>query len=191
MEEGQSEPGLGEFVDGATVGLPEPGRGVSDAEHKARPAEALQTMQSETEQETIQREAGRLRGLLAPGILQSLLHGIAPCQRCAVKRSVSPESQEDAWPVLRELWGYEDACSASHRRELEEQLANEHPDVMRVMSCYTPPPCQTCWSDGSWEDGVPRVSTGVPDRANKLKALGNGLVWQIPYAIGKSIMDQT
>jgi DNA (cytosine-5)-methyltransferase 1 len=41
------------------------------------------------------------------------------------------------------------------------------------------------------EPGTGRVATGVPDRVNKLKALGNGLVWQIPYAIGKSIMDQT
>jgi len=48
---------------------------------------------------------------------------------------------------------------------------------------------QLKWADGTWEYGVPRVATGVKDRANKLKALGNGLVWQIPYAIGRAIME--
>lgn len=37
------------------------------------------------------------------------------------------------------------------------------------------------------EPGIGRVATGVPDRVNKLKALGNGLVWQIPFAIGQAI----
>ena len=41
------------------------------------------------------------------------------------------------------------------------------------------------------EPRIGRVATGVPDRVNKLKALGNGLVWQIPYAIGKAIMNTT
>jgi len=40
------------------------------------------------------------------------------------------------------------------------------------------------------EPGIGRVATEVPDRVNKLKALGNGLVWQIPYAIGKAIMER-
>ncbi len=31
------------------------------------------------------------------------------------------------------------------------------------------------WNDGEWE-GVPRVGTGVKDRVNRLKALGNGIV---------------
>jgi len=40
------------------------------------------------------------------------------------------------------------------------------------------------------EPGIGRVATGVPDRVNKLKALGNGLIWQIPYAIGCAIQDR-
>ena len=31
------------------------------------------------------------------------------------------------------------------------------------------------WADGEWE-GVPRISTGIKDRANRLKCLGNGIV---------------
>lgn len=44
--------------------------------------------------------------------------------------------------------------------------------------------------DGDWERGVPRVATGVKDRAKRLKALGNSIVPQVAYqifiAIGES-----
>ena len=40
------------------------------------------------------------------------------------------------------------------------------------------------------EPGIGRVAVGVPDRVQKLKALGNGLVWQIPAAIGAAIAER-
>jgi hypothetical protein len=51
-------------------------------------------------------------------------------------------------------------------------------------------PCRYCWADGRWERGIPRVATGVKDRVAKLKALGNGLMWQVPFAIGKTLAEQ-
>ena len=38
-----------------------------------------------------------------------------------------------------------------------------------------------------WEP--PRVAKGIPDRVNRLKALGNGGMWQIPYIIGTFIKE--
>ena len=40
-----------------------------------------------------------------------------------------------------------------------------------------------------WEP--PRVAQGIPDRVNRLKALGNGGMWQIPYIIGTFIKEVT
>ena len=37
------------------------------------------------------------------------------------------------------------------------------------------------WADGEWP-GVPRVATGVKDRVNQLKMLGNGIVPDCPAA---------
>jgi len=45
------------------------------------------------------------------------------------------------------------------------------------------------WADGSWEDGTPRVATGVKDRVNRLKALGNAVVPQQVYPILKAIAE--
>jgi len=46
------------------------------------------------------------------------------------------------------------------------------------------------WSNGSWEDGIPRLAGDVPDRVNRLKCLGNAVVPQQFYPIFKAIMEE-
>lgn len=45
------------------------------------------------------------------------------------------------------------------------------------------------WLDGTWEVGIPRVATGVKNRADRIKALGNAVVPQQVYPILKAIAD--
>ena len=40
------------------------------------------------------------------------------------------------------------------------------------------------------EPSIPRVATGIPDRVNRLKALGNSIVPQIIYNIGLAILEE-
>ena len=43
------------------------------------------------------------------------------------------------------------------------------------------------WGTEEWERGIPRVTTGVKDRTNKLKALGNAIVPQVVMPIMEAI----
>ena len=45
------------------------------------------------------------------------------------------------------------------------------------------------WADGSWELGIPRITGKIPDRANRLKCLGNAVVPAQFYPIFKAIHD--
>ena len=45
------------------------------------------------------------------------------------------------------------------------------------------------WRDGSWEIGIPRIARGVPDRVQRLKALGNAVVPAQFYPIFCAIAD--
>lgn len=48
---------------------------------------------------------------------------------------------------------------------------------------------QAGWADGSWELGIPRITGKIPDRANRLKCLGNAVVPAQFYPIFKAIFD--
>lgn len=45
------------------------------------------------------------------------------------------------------------------------------------------------WTDGTWEAGIPRIATGVPDRVPRLKSLGNAVVPAQFYPIFQAIAD--
>jgi site-specific DNA-cytosine methylase len=45
------------------------------------------------------------------------------------------------------------------------------------------------WLDGTWEDGIPRVTSGVLGRADRLKQLGNAVVPPVVEVIGRFIME--
>ena len=45
------------------------------------------------------------------------------------------------------------------------------------------------WADGSWELGISRVTGKIPDRANRLKCLGNAVVPQQFYPVFRAIAE--
>ena len=47
----------------------------------------------------------------------------------------------------------------------------------------------SAWLDGTWEDGIPRVSSGGETRPARIKCLGNGVVPQVVAVIGRAILE--
>ena len=138
----------------------------------------------------VQGSSGGSGGVHAEGVLRQEVHGASLCQACAFAYGYVPlEGQEDAWSLLRGLWGCDDAGGPSHRRKCQEQLAREHPELVRLLSRHSPPPCAACWADGRWEDGVERVASGIPHRVDRLKSLGNAVVPQVVEFLARRVME--
>ena len=83
---------------------------------------------------------------------------------------------------MRGLRIHEIASSASHKPRLYEQRAGEHPDAMQALSRLLAHHGPASWKDGSWEDGIPRVTNGMAHRAHRIKAIGNGQVPRVRAA---------
>ena len=179
------EPKLGFGPDGLCAGL-DGGRLNADAE-KERPATDMPSLRNDAEPQADQWEAGGSQRILAPDLLQQIMHGGGLCQRHAIEVGLVQTSDEIPWELLRGVWGYDETSRPSHRREQVERLAAEYPDLMRELSHFAPPPCATCWQDGSWENGLSRVALKVSARVDRLRALGNAVVPQIAEIIGRAL----
>jgi hypothetical protein len=156
---------------------------------ETRSAKAMPPLRQNAFSQTVQRQAGGQECLLASSLLQSLLHGGSLCQRHAIEVGLVQAGEAVPWQSLRIVWGYDETARPPHRRQQAERLAVEYPDLMRQLSRFAPPPCQACWQDGSWEDGLSRVAKGVPKRVDRLRSLGNAIVPQIAEIIGRAILQ--
>jgi len=63
-------------------------------------------------------------------------------------------------------------CGSGHNKQPARKYTNSVQALSQLLAHYG----QKNWQDGSWEDAVPRVATGVAARAHRLKAIGNGQV---------------
>ena len=155
---------------------------------QTRSGESVSPLWDDNDQEAFWWPPRGPRCLPPQSLLQQGLHGISLCQRHVAAQLQTETDQPLPWPELRELWNHDDAARPPHRQRLEQRLVEEHPDLMRELSRHSPPPCQACWFDGSWEDGITRIASGVPRRVDRLRGLGNAVVPQVAEWVGRRII---
>jgi hypothetical protein len=68
-------------------------------------------------------------------------------------------------------------------QEAWQSLSDEEAERAFLAACG-----RADWRSGEWL-GVPRVAVGVKNRVDRLRALGNAVVPQIPEIIGRAIMQ--
>lgn len=107
------------------------------------------------------------------------------------------QSKEDEWKEncskkvqinrMRELWIEKIITEASQRWKYEQQRKEEYCDSMPEMpqrGTHENRHMGNIWDE---EPNIPRVASGVGNRVNRLKGLGNAIVPQIAYEIFKAI----
>ena len=98
----------------------------------------------------------------------------------AAKLSVArPETSEGC---VRSMRPHETSGGPSLRSGSDKQRSSEPADVVQPLPRLLARYGQEAWQDGSWENAVPRVTAGMPHRAHRIKALGNGQVPRVAAA---------
>lgn len=180
------EPNVGRRLDGFPIWLDRHcGRGLSYAESKRRSAVLRELWDADVSTALWQATRG-LGRIQAAEVLFAFVreYEANPDEaRLLVARSEVPEG------CLRGVRGNEGTTSTPSGPEDREQLAGERTDAMQTLSRVLARDLQEDWSLSSWEDGLPRVATGVKRRVDRLRCLGNAIVPAAAFQILKRIRE--
>ena len=141
----------------------------------------LRILQKSFDKEKIWESIRGLDEIQASQILWSSVFGIKA--KCDHEWPLL-ESEEAKEKIVRELWEFQKFTLAPQRPECCEQHRVEHDDFMRFMPHKTTLEIKKR-GQGTWNE----VLQPERHRRERIKALGNSIVPQIAYLIGKRIME--
>jgi len=153
---------------------------------KERAYEVLRDMRIGNDPHEIWQTAGGLHGVSQEEILFAFL-----CEHETRKNSGRLEMDREAAreECLRGVWRHIELARSSLQSRHNGQYPDEFANALRKLSRGASSLYPQAWESGLWEDGVPRVAHGVSRRVDRLKALGNAVVPQIPEMIGRAILQ--
>ena len=179
-----TEPDVGRGFDGLSAILDGIG-GLSDAA-KNRACEILCDVRESFTPEAVQRAFGGFQGISAEEILLAFL---CEYEESCFRSGTTETSGAAPEGLLRGLWRTVESARASYRREYHSQLAREYSDALLRLSHGAPSLMPQAWANGTWEDGIERVTHGIKSRVDRLKCLGNAVVPQQFYPFFKYIVE--
>lgn len=133
----------------------------------------------------IQREIRGRGGVSPEAVLLTYLRKLE--ERTTDEARVQLARSEASEEEVRGLRARQEPARAPHRSGPCEQLGREHSDTLQVLSRLLAHDAEAAWVEYSrtyaravfgpdWELGLARVAHGVPDRVDRLRAIGNGVV---------------
>jgi DNA (cytosine-5)-methyltransferase 1 len=170
------EPNVGRGLDGFPVWLDRHiGKGLSYAESRRR-IKVLRNLWNHDVSQAIRLATGGLGRMDAAEILFAFV-----CEYEEAGWLSRPElaSQKALEGVLRELRRRLSASGTPQGQEPEQQHEWQHSDALCGLSRF----------GSSWEAGIERVGQKVPNRVDRLRALGNAVVPQVAEWIGRRIVS--
>ena len=168
---------------------------------KNRPGQTLRSLRREIGAPDVQRTAGGSGGIPAASVLLAYLRKLEEGQADQARLQLAGAQASEGG--VRSMRASEKPASAPHRPKRGQQRSAEHPDTVQTLSRFLARHAEAAWSayrrqnapallkswSVGWEDGFARVAHGVPSRVDRLGALGNAVVPQIPEIIGRAIME--
>ena len=139
--------------------------------------QGLRELWEDIQPNQVQREAGGRECVQGE---KALLPVLREQQEDSPDRDDALEGQKAQEELMRGMRRDEAAASSPLRPESAQQLAGEPSNAVQVVPRLLARYGKEAWASGSWENGVPRVARGVPNKGKRLKAIGNG---QVPAAL--------
>lgn len=181
-----SQPDVGRGFDGFPEFMDRHcGRGLSYAESQ-RKTEVLRKLWCEHVSQALRRTIGGFNRIQQAEVLFSFVREYEAGTDEARLLVAGKEAPEN---FLRGLRDEGELAGASHRSRHNEQRSDEHSDVVQEVPRLLALNSAPHWTGGGWEDATPRLANGIPQRVDRLKALGNAVVPQIPEMIGRAYLQ--